>query len=254
MTATRYRFRQVAQMEWIKLRGLRSTWWALAAGLAAAAVIGERIGAGTRTSAGNLTLATSPATFIGLVIVSVLGVLTVTSEYGSGMIRTTLAATPRRSLVLAAKAAVFGAVALVAGEAASFLSYACAVVSLPPGVAAPGLSEPGVLRALILTGVGYCLLGLVGVGLGAIVRHTAGAVAIMIAGVFLLAQFAGKAVDLARYAPVHIVQDSLGTSEPLCGAGGCPDVLSPWAGLAMLALYAAIAVIVGGWLLVWRDA
>jgi ABC-2 type transport system permease protein len=254
MTAGRYRFRHVARMEWIKLRGLRSTWWALAAGLAAAAVIGDRIGAGTRTGADNLTVTTSPATLVGLVIVSVLGVLAVTSEYGSGMIRTTLAATPRRSLVLAAKAAVLAAVALVAGEAASFLAYACAAAALPDGVTAPGLNEPGVLRALILTGAGYCLLGLLGVGLGAIVRHTAAAVAIMIAGVFLLAQFAGKGTYLGRYAPLRIVQNSLSTSVPLCGPNRCPDVLSPWAGLAVLAFYAAVALIVGGGLLVWRDA
>lgn len=89
---------------------------------------------------------------------------------------------------------------------------------------------------------------------GAIVRNTGAAVAIMIAGVYLLASFAGKAVHLNEYTPLLIVQDSLSVTGSLCRADRCPGVLSPWAGLAMLALYAAVALAAGGWLLVHRDA
>jgi ABC-2 type transport system permease protein len=252
--AGRYRFRHVARMEWIKLRSLRSTWWTLAIAIAAAAGIGVRIGASTTNSAGDLTFDTVPTALIGILLVSVLGVLAITSEYSSGMIRATLTATPRRLLALAAKATVFGVVALITGEAVSFLSFVSAAAALPHGMAAPALTDPGVLRALILTGASYCLLGVLGVGLGAIVRHTGAAVAIVIVGVYLVAPLAGRTGHMNEYMPLQIVQDSLSVTGSLCGAGRCPGILSPWAGLAMLALYAAVALAVGGWLLVRRDA
>ena len=89
-----------------------------------------------------------------------------TSEYSSGMIRATLAAVPRRPLLLAAKAAVFGAVALVVGEAASFISFFAGGAALRHGISAPALGQPGVLRAVLLAGTSFCLVGLLGLGLG----------------------------------------------------------------------------------------
>src|SRR5438477_12072558 len=107
-----YRFRHVARMEWIKLRSLRSTWWTLAVTVGGAVAMAVVIGINTKNRTGDLTNNALAGVVPGLLLTGVLGVLTMTSEYTSGMIRATLAAVPGRPLVLAAKAAVFGVVAL----------------------------------------------------------------------------------------------------------------------------------------------
>ena len=113
-----------------------------------------------------------------------------TGEYSSGMIRATLAAIPNRPLVLAAKAAVFGVVALAAGEAAG-VHRLLRRDGRPAGAGyrGPTLGQPGVLRAVVLAGAGFCLIGLIGLGLGAIIRHTPAAIAVLVGGVYVLAQF-----------------------------------------------------------------
>ena len=247
-----YRFRHVARMEWIKLRSLRSTWWTLALTGAAAIVIGVAVGRGTKNPSEDLTNNALAGVSIGLLLIGVLGVLMMTSEFTSGMIRATLAAAPSRSLVLAAKAAMFGAAALALGEATSFISFFAGGATLGHGIAAPALSQPGVLQAVLLSGASFCLIGLIGLGLGAIIRHTAAAVAVMVGGVYVAAQvIAAIAHPLFAYIPISIVANSLATTKPV---GHGVHMLPPWAGLGMLCLYAATALVLGGWLLARRDA
>src|SRR5215831_8698024 len=107
-----YRFGHVARMEWIKLRSLRSTWWTLGITVCGATAMAVAIGINTRNAGGDLTNNALAGIVPGLLLTGVLGVLTMTGEYTSGMIRATLSAVPRRWLVLAAKAGVFGIVAL----------------------------------------------------------------------------------------------------------------------------------------------
>ena len=257
--AGHYRFRHAARMEWIKLRSLRSSWWTLAITVTGAVAIGVTVGVNTRNAAGDLTNNALAGMVPGLLLAGVLGVLTMTGEYTSGMIRATLAAVPRRPRLLAAKAAVFGAVMLAAGEIATFVSFFAGGLALRHGIAAPSLGQPGVLRAVILSGTSFCLVGLVGLGLGAVIRHTAAAVAVLVGGVYVAAQFIGFiAHGAAGYMPILIVGNSLSTTKPVsCGSGGaaaCPHFLPPWAGLAMLCLYAAVALAAGGWLFARRDA
>jgi hypothetical protein len=132
------------------------------------------------------------------------------------------------------------------------------VATLRHGIVAPTLSQPGVLRAVVVTGAGYCVIGLLGLGLGAIIRHSAAAVGVLVAGVYVLAQVIGFiAHGAAAYMPILIVENSLSTTKAVtCGTDGasCPDFLSAWAGLGALSLYAVIALTVGGWLLAKRDA
>jgi hypothetical protein len=247
-----YGFAGVIRMEWIKLRSLRSTWVTLALSVLAAAGISVAAGLATQSPGEDPTSNALAGVSVGLLLMGVLGVMTATSEYTSGLIRTTLAAAPRRAGVLAAKAAVFGVAALVIGEVASFLSFFAGGASLRHGIAAPSLGQPGVLRAVLLTGASYCLIGLLGLGLGAIVRHTAVAVAILVGGVYVAAQLiAAIAHGLYAYVPISIVANSLSTTKP---PGGNIHVLSPWAGLGMLALYAAVLLGAGGLLLARRDA
>ena len=256
--AGHYRFRHVARMEWIKLRSLRSTWWTLGITVCGATAMAVVIGLNTRNPEGDLTNNVLAGIVPGLLLTGVLGVLMMTGEYTSGMIRATLTAVPRRKLVLAAKAAVFGIVALAAGEAAAFISFAAGGAALRHGIAAPALTQPGVLRAVLLAGVSFSLVGLLGLGLGAIVRHTAAAIAVLVGGVYLAAQFVGAvAQGAAGYMPVLIIANSLTTTKPQnCSPGGalCPHFLSPWAGLGMLCLYAAVVLGIGAWLLARRDA
>ena len=122
----RYGLAQAVRMEWVKLRSLRSTWWTLAVTAAGTVGIGVAVGLNSRNAAEDLTNNALAGVVPGLLLAGVLGVLTMTSEYSSGTVRVTLAAIPRRPLVLAAKAVVFGAVTLVVGEAASFTAFLAA--------------------------------------------------------------------------------------------------------------------------------
>lgn len=245
----RYGFRSVARMEWIKLRSLRSTWWTL--GLTAAGAIGIAVAVGLNTKDGSSDLTNNVLAGVapGLLLIGLLGVLTMTAEYSSGMIRSTLQAAPDRLLLLAAKAAVFGAVALVVGEMTSFLAFFVGRAALPATISAPELGQPGVLRAVALAGAGFCLIGLLGVGLGAGVRHTPAAIGVLVGGVYVVAQLiGGLSESAAGYVPVSIVANSLSTVQAV------PHMPSPWIGLAVLSLYALLALGVGGWLLERRDA
>ena len=249
----RYRFPQAARMEWIKLRSLRSTWWALAVTVAGAVGIAVAVGVNTKDAAADLTNNALAGISLGLLLIGVLGVLVMTGEHSSGMIRATLAAIPNRPLVLAAKAAVFGAVALAVGEATAFIAFFAGNAALPGTIPGPALNQPGVLRAVVMGGAGYCLIGLIGLGLGAVIRHTPAAVAVLVGGVYVLAQVvAGFATSIIAYLPIAIVANSLSAVKPM--AQDEIHLLSPWAGLGMLCLYAAVTLVAGAWLLAKRDA
>jgi ABC-2 type transport system permease protein len=256
--AGRYRFRHVARMEWIKLRSLRSTWWTLVITVAGAIAIGVTVGINTRNANSDLTNNALAGIIPALLLTSVLGVLTMTSEYSSGLIRSTLAAAPSRPRLLAAKATVFGAMALVVGEAASFISFFAGGAALSHGISAPALTQPGVLRAVLLSGLSFGLIGLIGLGLGAIVRHSGAAIAVVVGGVYVLPTImASAAHGLGVYMPIIIIGNSLTTTKPeACPAQGgqCPHFLSAWAGLGLLGLYAAVALAIGCWLFARRDA
>jgi len=243
------RFAGAARMEWIKLRGLRSTWVTLAITLAGAVGIAVAVGHNTRNAAADLTNNALAGITVGLLAIGILGVMAMAGEYGTGTIRSTLAAVPSRWTLLAAKAAVCGAVALAVGEAGAFVAFLAGGAALPASIPAPGLGQPGVLRAVVLTGAGFALVGLLGLGLGAILRHTAAAIAVLVGGVWVAGQIAGAAVhQLLGWVPIAIVANSLGVARPV------PEFLTPWAGLAVLGLYAAAALGAGGWLLAKRDA
>ncbi len=250
----RYRFPQAARMEWIKLRSLRSTWWALSLTVAGAVGIAVAVGVNTKDASADLTNNALAGISLGLLLAGVLGVLLMTGEYTSGMVRATLTAIPNRSLVLAAKAAVFGVVTLAVGEAASFIAFLAGGAALPAKIPAPTLGQPGVLRAVVLSGAGYCLIGLLGLGLGTIIRHTPAAIAVLVGGVYVLAQMvAAFAPAIMPYLPIAIVANSLGVVQPVPIEGQL-HFLSPWAGLGMLCVYAAVTLGAGAWLLARRDA
>ena len=242
-------FAAAARMEWIKLRSLRSSWWTLAATVAGAAAIAVAVGANTKDASGDVTNNVLAGVAPGLLLIGVLGVLTMTGEYSSGMIRATLATVPNRPLLLAAKAAVFGTVTLVVAEITAFVAFTAGRAALPGDIPAPGFGDPGVLRAVVLSGVGIALIGLFSLGLGAVVRHSAAALAVYAGAIFVVGQLlVALSSSVVNYLPLAIVSSSLGVTKAEPGA------LSPWTGLGMLALYAALTLGAGGWLLNRRDA
>jgi hypothetical protein len=253
-----YGFSHVARMEWIKLRTLQSTWATLVITIGGATGTAVLVGYNTRNAAGDLTNNALAGIVPGLLVSGVLGVLTMTGEYTSGMIRATLAAVPSRPLLVAAKAAVFGAVVLAAGEAAAFIAFFAGGAALRHGIVAPALGQPGVLRAVVLAGVSFCLIGLFGLGLGALIRHSGAAIAVLVGGVYLAPQFVGAvAPAAAKFMPILIIGNSLTTTKPeTCPAHAalCPHFLSAWAGLGMLCLYTVAVLGAGAWALARRDA
>jgi ABC-2 type transport system permease protein len=246
-----YGFTEAAAMEWIKLRTLRSTTWVLGAGLALSVALGVVAGYNTRGAAGDPTNNVLAGVILGQVVTGVLGVLVMSSEYSTGMIRVTLATVPRRPLVLAAKAAVFGALALAAGEITTFASFFLGTAVLRSSVPHPSLSDPAVARAVILSGAYLALTGLAGLGVGALVRHSPAAVATLVGGLFVLPVVAGaaRASGAGRFLPELIAGNSLAAVKPVAGF-----TWSPWLEFAIVAAYPAILLAAGGWLLVRRDA
>jgi ABC-2 type transport system permease protein len=232
-------FRQAARMEQIKLRTLRSPWVTLLITVAGVVGLATAVGLNSKDTHGDITSNVLAGVAPGLLAFGVLGVLVMTNEYSSGLIKATLAAVPHRGTLLAAKTAVFGAAALAVGEIASFGAFFAGTAALPPAFHAPSLGDPTVLRAVLLVGT--------------IVRHGAAATGVVIGAVFVGVQALGAlSHSLGAYAPITIVSDSLSATKAGHAAGY--PALGPWAGLGMLALYAAVAVVAGAVLLARRDA
>jgi ABC-2 type transport system permease protein len=243
-------FRDVARMEWIKLRSLRSVRWVLLGGMAATVTLGVVAGYNTRSVTGDPTSNVLSGVLLGQVVTGVLGVLAMTSEYSSGLIRVTFAAVPRRSLVLAAKAFVFGCVCLVAGEITVFASFLLGIAALRPSVPHPSLADGPVLRAVVMTGAYLALTGLIGLGIGAILRHGAAAAATFAGGLFVLPLIAAAATRaVGKLMPELIAGNSLAAVKPVPGF-----TWSPWLELGIVAAYPLALLAAGGWLLARRDA
>jgi ABC-2 type transport system permease protein len=259
----RYGLRHAVAMEWVKLRSLRSTWWMLAIALAAMiglAILILRYYPGHWSHLSRADRASFDPTndgFTGValaqLVMAALGVLAITGEYSSGMIRSTLVAVPRRRLVLMAKAAVVGGIALVVGEAGAFAAFLAGQSVLVSPAPHASLGQPGVLRAVVLAGVYLALIAVIGLGIGAIVRRSAAAIAIIAGLIFalppvMLALPAGTQHAVQRFLPEVIAENSLSAVRPVAFS------LSAWAGLGMLCLYAAVLLGAGSWLLARRDA
>lgn len=253
-----YRLAHVVRAEWTKLVSLRSTRWTLIAFPVTAVILGVVIGAVSGAGWSDLSAADKarwdPTNNIlaglipGYLVIPVLGVLLMSSEHHHGTLRTTFAAVPRRPLVLAAKGLVLAAATFVLCEAVTFVTFLASrpVMGDAPR---PGLGDPGVLRALVLTGAFLALMGLFGLGLGTIVRHTGAAVAayatLAILSGNLLYPLPGQ---LWRFGPLIILANSISAAEVQ------PEFLSPAMGFAVMTLYTTVALAAARAVLVRRDA
>jgi ABC-2 type transport system permease protein len=255
---------RLLRAEWTKLWSLRSTRWSLLAAFVAMAAGGIISAAVSMTQWSQLS-AHERATFdsidtavIGLngaqLAIGVLGVLVVSGEYSTGMIHASLMAAPRRLPVLWAKIGVFAAVTFVLMLLASAISFLAVQAIVSAHDQQHAIGDPGALRVVIGAALFLTVLAVMTIGIGALVRSSAGGIALFV-GVLLIVRL------LARFLPSSIA-DSV---EPyLPGYAGTTVAthtqfeqahhLSTWGGLALFCGYAALAVAAGAVVLMRRDA
>lgn len=252
----------VVRSEWTKLRTVRSTYWTFAATIGAMLGLGALLAfvfANRYSGMSVIEKATFNPTSVSLsgvlfaqLAIGVLGVLAITSEYGTGMIRTTFAAVPNRRLVLAAKAVVFGTVAAIVGIVTSFGAFFVGQAILSGSAPTAALGDPGVLRSIIGAGLYLAVLGIFAVGLGVLIRKTAGAIATFVGFVLVLpivvAAFGTAANGVAKFLPSEAGQAIFHT------AMRGQTSLSPWTGFGVLVLWAVAALGAGAFMITHRDA
>jgi len=254
--------------EFTKIRSVRSTYWTLLA------MIVLTIGLGAIASYGTTKSAQGPffdpaswslgGLFLTQLVIGVVGTLVITSEFSTGMIRTSLTALPQRGLLVTAKVAVFAAVAFVTGLISSFASFFTGQAIMSSHHTNTTLSHPGVLRAVIGGALFVTVCGLLALGIGLLIRHTAGALT-AVAGVLFVLPLLGNLLPhswqdhvnkwLPTVAGAQIwtaVHPPHANSASPLGTGGL--MFAPWTGFAVFCGYAAIVLAAGLILFRKRDA
>jgi ABC-2 type transport system permease protein len=263
----RWRVANAVASEWTKMRSVRSTAWCVTATVVAGIGLGILASATEASHWRNSDLVDrtlfdpTSVSLTGLIFgqlaIGVLGVLVISAEYGTGLIRATFSAVPRRPVVLASKAVVFAALAVVVSETVSFAAFFIGQAILSGSAPTATLSEPGVLRAVVGGGLYLTVLGLFAVGLAAIIRHTAGAITTFVAVLLILplvvAAFpASIGHPIGKFLPATIGSAMTATTSRGAHADFLP-AFAPWKGFALLCAYAAGALVIGGASMVRRD-
>ncbi|MCX5359070.1 ABC transporter permease [Streptomyces sp. NBC_00124] len=245
---------RVLRAEWAKFWSLRSSWITLGVALLLLVAIGAIAsatyspdavagdgppGPGGGGASDAVSLALTGLTFASLAI-GVLGVLVSAGEYSTGMIRSTLAAVPRRLPVLWSKSAVFGAVALVITTAAALAAFTLGSVGLDGEKIALSLGDDGVLRSLVGAGLYLGLVAVWGVALGALVRSTAGGIAILVGVLLILGGLATLLPDSWEDTVTPYLPGNAGSA--VYALHEASDSLSPGAGLAVFVGWVALTL------------
>ncbi|MGD0704864.1 MAG: ABC transporter permease [Trebonia sp.] len=280
--------------EFTKIRSVRSTYWTLGALFIVSVGLGVAITAGTASNFANnpgnkagfdATQVSLGAFFeIGQLIIAVLGAMVITSEYSTGMIRTSLTAEPRRGVVYAAKAIVFTTVTLVISLVTAFIAFFVGqAIYSSKGVSAslfhtvtipananmtcngPGpctatffgtdvISPSTVLTAIIGTALFVTIVALIAYGVGSILRHTAGAIATVIALLFIIPILEQTLPNDWRWDIMRFLPDAATRVISVTVGGGNPHLWSAWPQLGVTAVWAAVLVGIGAYLFRKRDA
>lgn len=260
---------QALRSEWVKLRTVRSTAWSLLLFVGISILFTSLLTSGSTTEGGSpghggdndIVLDSLAGIWFGAIAAAVLAVLVATSEYGTGMIRTTFAANPRRRTVLAAKTATAGGIVLVVGLATSAACFQVGQWFLrgngfnyEGGYPAVTLVDDEALRAVLGTGAYLALLAVFALGVGAVLRHTAGAITVVLAT--LLAPVIALNFlpdDIADWVEKYCLMGAgLAIQQTVERKDNIP--LSPEDGLLVAAAYAGVALLLALWLIGRRDA
>jgi ABC-type transport system involved in multi-copper enzyme maturation permease subunit len=257
---------RTVRSEFTKLRSVRSTYWITfvlvlaSVGWCAAYCLGTvhqwpHMSAQDRSGFDATQNSILGLALLGQLVIVVLGALMITSEYSTGMVRTSLTVMPRRGTLYAAKAAVFAAVSLVVAFVASFGTFFLGRSLLSSTHVAMSLSQPGVLRSLIITALFVEACGLIAFGIGALVRNTAAALTLAFGLLILLPQLTRTLPvflhnDLIRWVPGG---DAINSMTATIG-GPIPHTFPAWGELAVIVGYAAILLAAGAVLFSRRDA
>jgi ABC-type transport system involved in multi-copper enzyme maturation permease subunit len=251
--------------EWTKLRSVRSTVWSIVAmagiALGLMSIIAWAVmHQWSTTDATNQTylrqhpleLVLARPVFMAQLVVAVLGVMAISAEYTTGMIRSTLQAQPRRLTVLTAKVIVFALLMLAVGELLSFAAFFVGKAIIAEHIPV-SIGDPGVARAVAGAGLYMAMLGLFALAIGAIIRHTAGAITAVLGLVLIVSQLTsllpgswGAHID--AWMPTNAGQLIF---DPAPAPG---SLLSPWEGFAVFSGWTALLMIIAAYLFKTRDA
>jgi ABC-2 type transport system permease protein len=259
-------FGRLLRAEWTKIRSVPSTVWSLLTFVIVAVGFSTLIAtviAHDWNTPGNhpnhARLVTDPTAVIfgaglglGQLAICVLGVIVITSEYTSGTIRASLLAVPNRIPMLTAKSVMFAVIDFVVSAITVFAVFFITTAILRSHVSVT-LSQPGVTRAVIGAILYLTVLGLFALAVGGLIRHTAGAIAVVIATVIVVPPL----VSLIPGTIANHIHGYLPTvaGELVAQTSQQPgDVLSGWQGFGVFCLWTAVLLVACGWLLVRRDA
>jgi ABC-2 type transport system permease protein len=253
--------------EWTKIRSVRSTLWTLI--IAVIVIIGFTAliswvvvanwngpQAGPRDAraiSDPTSIIYGVAIYLGQLAIAVLGVLVVTTEYSTGVIRASLLAVPKRYTMLAAKVAVFTLLMLLLAEIMAFGSFFVGAAILHSHVSV-SLNGHDVLRATFGAGLYLVAFGLFALAIGLLVRHTAGAISIAVGVAFVLPILTGLLPNTSFFNHLNAyLPAQAGSQVYLVRPTGVP-LLSAWQGLGVLGIYVVVLLGIGAYLFNRRDA
>jgi hypothetical protein len=256
----RVTFPRVLHSEWVRLRSVRSTWITMLVtaviviGLAALFCYGyvsHPRGAVVDRQGFDPALRSLAGTFLAQLAVGVLGVLVVTAEYSTGVIRATFTAVPRRMTVFAGRLVMFTVASFAVLIPMALVAFAIGQSILSRDDAGTTLGAPHVLRAVVGCALYLVAIGLLGMGLGWLIRHTAGAIVTLVGVLFVLPLIIVFFPQpwpnrLEKWLPGGAGQSILHTVRE-------SNSLAPWAGYGVLMIYVAVVLVVAALLLRARD-
>jgi ABC-2 type transport system permease protein len=260
-------FGRTLRSEFTKIRSVRSTYWSMAllvvvslawciAFCAGEASRWAQLSAQVRAGFDPTQASILGVALLGQLVIAVLGTLAITSEYSTGMIRTSLTVMPRRPVLFGAKAATFAGISLVLGFVTSFASFFLGQRLLASTHQAATLGQPQVLRAVVAAALFVTLCGLFAFGLGAILRSTAGGITAAYGLLFLVPQLARALpsawyADVVRWLPggdaISVITGTVSLDNP-------PHLFFSWGELAVFAGYTVILLAAGAVAFSRRDA
>ena len=249
---------RVIRSEWTKLRSLPSTIWCLVATVVL--VVGVGLAYATlrvaRPPADPSTFDAAAVSLAGVQLaqfaIGVLGVLFITGEYATGSIRVSLAAVPRRLPVLWGKAVTFGGTALALAVPAVLVAFLAGQSILSAEQLDTTLGAPGVSRAVLGSALFMTVVGLLGLGLGALLRNTAAGISALFGLLFAPQLVLGLLPESMSDAAYRYLPTPAGAAVSYVDRD--PLTLGPWTGFGLFCLYTAIALGLGAWQLRRRDA